>query len=214
MRLIKIIFVVTLMLFAATGFAAKKEKTTICHVGNEEGPGGEVYLDDPGCAPHEGNGYFCPDAGKIDLIEVANANRHLLNPSHMYDGISDYLPEDIGASGEGKEDTNGDGIDDGCEPPTLACPCWDTFTESELVAAFNAFPPSNGQCSISEEIAYAVHSEGGPPFSWLEAFPSDPSPHCILQPGGGVVFLNLAPSAGAVCHAEAIILIEQIDWCP
>jgi hypothetical protein len=58
------------MLFAATGCAAKKEKTLICHVGNEEGLGGETYLDNPGCAPIEENEYFCPDAGKIDPIEV------------------------------------------------------------------------------------------------------------------------------------------------
>jgi hypothetical protein len=112
----KIIFTVTLMLFAATGFAAKQEKTLICHVGNEVGPGGEDYLDDPGCVPIDDNGNFCPDAGKIDLIEVAKAHKHLNNPSHEYDGISDYLPEDIFASGEGNEDSNGDGVDDGCEP--------------------------------------------------------------------------------------------------
>jgi hypothetical protein len=116
LRLIKIVLTVTLMLFAATGFAAKKEKTLICHVGNEEGPGGETYLDDPGCMPIEDNGYFCPDAGKIDLIEVSKTAKHLGNLSHEYDGISDYLPEDVYASGEGQEDSNEDGIDDGCEP--------------------------------------------------------------------------------------------------
>lgn len=121
----KIILTFTLVLFATTGFAAKKEKDLICHVGNEEGPGGETYLDDPGCAPIEENGYFCPDAGKIDLISVANASKHLSNPNHTYDGIDDYLPEDVGASGEGDEDSNGNGIDDGCEPPELtSCPCW------------------------------------------------------------------------------------------
>ena len=67
------------MLFAATGFA-RQEKELICHVGNEAGPGEEVYLDDPGCVPHVGNDYFCPDAGKIDLISVAKPAKHLNNP--------------------------------------------------------------------------------------------------------------------------------------
>jgi hypothetical protein len=125
MKLLQTIFACIFMLVATTTLAAKKEKELICHVGNEVGPGGEVYLDDPGCAPIEENGYFCPDAGKIDLIEVANANKHLNNPSHAFGGISDYLPADVGASGEGDEDSDGDGIDDGCQPPVLeSCPCW------------------------------------------------------------------------------------------
>ena len=117
MKIVKIMFAVTLMLFATTGFAAKKEKDLICHVGSEEGPGGETYLDDPGCVPVEENGYFCPDAGKIDLIEVSKKANHLGNLSHTYGGISDYRPGSLGASGEGSEDSDGDGIDDGCEFP-------------------------------------------------------------------------------------------------
>ena len=125
----RLILFCTLILIATTGLA-KQDKILICHVGNEVGPGGEVYLDDPGCVPIEENDYFCPDAGKIDLISVAKVSKHLGNPSHEYDGISDYRPADIGASGDGKEDSNGDGIDDGCQPPET-CPCWD---EVELLS--------------------------------------------------------------------------------
>lgn len=130
-KLIQIIFACTLMFIATTALAAKQEKVLICHVGNEMGPNGEVYLDDPGCIPHEDNNYFCPDAGKIDLISIAKVSKHLGNPSHEYDGISDYLPADVGASGEGSEDSNGDGIDDGCEPPET-CPCWTASQMTEL----------------------------------------------------------------------------------
>ena len=106
------------MLTATTVVAAKQEKELVCHVGSEVGPGPDFddYLDDPGCIPIEENNYFCPDAGKIDLISVAKASKHLGKPSHMYDGISDYTPEEVYASGDSKEDSNGDGIDDGCEP--------------------------------------------------------------------------------------------------
>jgi hypothetical protein len=111
MRNILILFVATLMLFAATKLAAGQEKELICHVGNKESRTGDTYLDDPDC-----KGGNCPDAGKIDLIVVANVAKHLGNPSHIYDEIPDYRPSDVGASGDGTEDSNGDGIDDGCEP--------------------------------------------------------------------------------------------------
>lgn len=158
MRPIKIILTVTLMLFAATGFAAKKEKDLICHVGNEEGSEGEVYLDDPGCVPVEENGFFCPDAGKIDLIEVANTSKHLNNPNHTYDGIDDYLPDEVGASGEGNEDSDGDGIDDGCQPPPppASCPCW----TNEVLDSVDGFNTNNDQIGI--------YTESNPPYAYCE----------------------------------------------
>ena len=119
MKVHQLIIAAVLALYVSTAVEARKEKTVICHVGNEAGPSGEEYLDDPGCVPIEENGYFCPDAGKIDLISVANANKHLNNPNHEWDGISDYLPGDIGASGEGDTDTDSDGIDEGCEPASV-----------------------------------------------------------------------------------------------
>ena len=125
----RLLIVCILMLVATTATAARQEKQLICHVGNELGPNGEVYLDDPGCVPIEENDYFCPDAGKIDLINVAKPSNHLEKPSHAFGGISDYRPVDVGASGEGKEDSDGDGIDDGCQP---ACPCWTASLLTEL----------------------------------------------------------------------------------
>ena len=129
-KLFQIVLACILMLIAATALATKQEKVLICHVGNETGLGGEVYLDDPTCTPSDANGYFCPDAGKIDLIVVAKVSKHLNNPNHEWDGISDYEPSDVGASGDGTEDSDGDGIDDGCQPPET-CPCWD---EVELLS--------------------------------------------------------------------------------
>jgi hypothetical protein len=118
----QLILFCTLILFATTGLAAKQEKTLICHVGNEMGPNGEVY--DPACVPGENNDNFCADAGKIDLIVVAKAAKHLNNDSHSWEGISDYEPSEVGASGDDTEDSDGNGIDDGCEPAE-ECPCWD-----------------------------------------------------------------------------------------
>jgi hypothetical protein len=78
-------------------------------------------------------------AGKIDLILVAAKANHLGNPSHTYGGISDYGPIAMGASGIGKEDTDGNGVDDGCEIPNT-CPCW-AQAQLQAVTAAN-FEPS------------------------------------------------------------------------
>ena len=132
MRVAKLFVGLFLLLVVSTA-AAKQEKTWICHVGNEAGISGETYLDDPDCVPNDQNDYFCPDAGKIDLIEIATAHKHLSNPSHTWAGQSDYLPSDVGASGVGKEDTDGNGIDDGCE---ASCPCFAGIEEDSPYEAY------------------------------------------------------------------------------
>ena len=122
------------LLLVADHAAARQEKSLVCHVGNQLGSQGETWLENPNCDIPEGweGEYTCPDAGKVDLIVVANAHRHLENPGHSWDGLSDYDPEAVGARADSTEDLNGDGIDDGCEIPSQAeCPCWD---EAELLA--------------------------------------------------------------------------------
>lgn len=154
------------LLTATPVLAGKPEKSLVCHVGNETGPGGEVYLDDPECVPGEDNGYFCPDAGKIDLIVVAKARKHLENDSHSFDGISDYDPIAEGASGSGTEDTDGDGIDEGCEIP-VACPCWEEFelqaVTAENMAEYSCSESSSypyGAVLANEEVGFgAVHDQ-------------------------------------------------------
>jgi hypothetical protein len=95
------------------------ETVRVCHVGSE------LPEYDPNCTEN------CGDAGKIDLIEVSVNAYHLGNPAHAYGGVSDYLPGDEGASGVGTEDSDGDGVDDGCEiPEDPYCPC---FTTEDLV---------------------------------------------------------------------------------
>lgn len=108
MKLIQAVLAVTYMLFSANGFAGKAEKVLICHVSSDD--------------------------GTIQLINVSQNSNHLGNESHFFEGISDYEPSEIGASGEGTEDTNGDGIDDGCEP-AQDCPCWDLGDLQSVTAA-------------------------------------------------------------------------------
>jgi hypothetical protein len=147
LRITKTLFLLTLTLLATTALADKPQKTLVCHVGNETGPGGETYLDDPSCTPGEDNAYFCPDAGKIDLIVIAKAHKHLENPAHEFDGISDYEPAEISASGSGTEDSDGNGIDDGCEPPAEACPCWSEHELQSVTAENKSGTSCSGQSS-------------------------------------------------------------------
>jgi hypothetical protein len=95
-----------------------REKTPVCHVGSETGPNGETYLDDRGCLPNVENGYFCPDAGKVDLIYVGNPKGHLggddARARHDYNGLSDYPPIDPTVA-NADMDVDHDGVDEGCE---------------------------------------------------------------------------------------------------
>jgi hypothetical protein len=219
MYLTRILLSIVFVFFASTALAAPPEKTLLCHVGNEVGPGGEDYFDDPGCVPHDDNDWFCPDAGKIDLIEVAKPAKHLANAAHSYDGISDYLPGDIGASGLGDEDSNGDGVDDGCEPPVrLACPCWSSYTESEVVAAMNGAglaltclvvdnPPDFG-LAIASGVGSTLEAE-------YSAFASiDNSCQNIggfLPPDNAID--DMSYTEAVACFAELVAIIPQITWC-
>ena len=204
MRIIRILFASIFMLFTVTGLAAPKTKSLICHVGNEVGPGGEVYLDDPSCVPSDANGFFCPDAGKVDLIVVGKKARHLDNPSHSFGGLSDYEPGEVGASGEGTEDSNGDGIDDGCEP-SLTCPCWDkedlvSVTADNHAGFFSCAGKSNYPESalIQNEFGSTPDVEGG----FLAAHGSYPSPKCITR--------DYPPNYLPITAEEAAACIELI----
>ena len=211
--------IIAVGMLASNALAAKPEKNLICHVGNEVGPGGEVYLDDPGCMPHEDNSYFCPDAGKIDLIEVAKQAKHLGNDAHSYDGISDYQPGELGASGEGKEDSDDNGIDDGCEPPDLllTCPCWNTYTEAELVVAINAQPSVELICQDETWEATLILDVAGynPSNTRLIAFaaPEEPEepPFCEFEVGeSGLVFHFLDTATTSQCKQEISGMIPMI----
>ena len=115
---LKVFSIPFFILSLASGSFAAKEKTAVCHVGTNLGPNGETYLDTLGCVPHEDNGYFCPDAGKVDLIYVGNGRGHLgseTKPSkHSFDGVSDYEPIDPDVA-FANVDVDHDGVDEGCE---------------------------------------------------------------------------------------------------
>ena len=113
----KFLLITLVCCLSAGGSLAARDKEAICHVGTEVGPNGETYLDDPGCHPNEENNYFCPDAGKVDLIYVGNIRGHMPEHDperHSFNGRSDgyaVAPDAPNAN----VDIDGDGIDEGCE---------------------------------------------------------------------------------------------------
>ena len=113
----KLLLITLVCCFSAAGSLAARDKLAICHVGNEVGPNGETYLDDPGCHPSEENHYFCPDAGKVDLIYVGNVRGHMPEHDperHSFNCRSDSYAVDPTVA-NANVDTDGDGIDEGCE---------------------------------------------------------------------------------------------------
>jgi len=201
-------------LLAAGAAVAKQEKTLICHVGNELGSDGATYLENPDCTPPEGytaEDYVCPDAGKVDLIVVAKARKHLENESHFWDGMFDYEPSEVGASGQGTDDSNGDGIDDGCEPAAAACPCWDEAGLQQIVnSAQNleerTINPTTS-CIAPDYPGSATLEDENPPFNekavGFFASVSGETPICGLKPSSSIIppMTITAPEAEA-CVAQ------------
>ena len=163
MNMIRFTLAFAILLLAVPALEARQEKTVICHVGSEEGPNGETY--DPNCIPTDD--FDCPDAGKIDLIEVANPRKHLgteARPTrHTWDGISDYEPYELGASGIGSEDDDdSDYIDEGCEPAvkpaTMFAPQCIDSTYNTITVTFSA-PVSNGATITGYEVRVSEFSD-------------------------------------------------------
>lgn len=213
-----VLFAGVLLAMSCSVFAARQDKTLVCHVGSEYGPAPEyaVYMDDPGCVPLEENGYFCPDAGKIDLIEVAKANKHLNNPNHAFEYapgefVSDYDPDP--AWGGSKEDTDGDGIDQGCQPELLTCPCWDTYSEEELLAALEAEAWTIPHCLINTSVAQAV--EYDPALHLIPQIEGNRSENrCILSLGSSSIQVDSLPSEeNEACYLETVIIMSQLTAC-
>lgn len=209
-------------LVLASSASANKEIRLVCHVGNEVGPGGVTYLDDPNCVPSDVNGYFCPDAGKIDLIVVAEkaAENHLENLSHYWDGTSDYDPLVKGATGNGTEDSDGNGVDDGCEIPS-ECPCWDAI-ELLQVTAINQADISCSDAAflypdfafIEDNVPYTDRVVQGGFLAYTSAFAGGAGQaRCITRelPGFPETLMVVSDDDAAICISQIAVRCADID---
>jgi hypothetical protein len=220
----RILLSIVFVLFASTALAAKPHKTLVCHVGNELSSMGETYMENPDCTiPGDWVGDFtCPDAGKIDLILVSSKAKHIGNEAHSFGGDSDYAPllADVGDDPADFEDNTEprDGIDDGCETEELlTCPCWNTYTEAELVVAINAQPSVDLICQDATWEATMILDVAGfnPRLIAFEA-PEEPGepPFCEFQVGeSGLVFHFLDTATTSHCKQELSGLIPMIPGC-
>ncbi len=94
----------------------------------------------------------------------------------------------------------------------LACPCWDTFTEAELVAAMNAEDVGVAECRVyNPGLSSATDFEDRNPYMLAE---NGTSFGCVLRLGAidtGSVLLS--EQEANACNAEASTIIPQISWC-
>lgn len=132
MNAVKLVLLSIFLFGSCNLFAAKAPKVLVCHVGGD---------------------------GTINLILVSANSSHLGNDSHSFDGLTDYEPADIGASGDGTEDLDGDGIDEGCEPPIgVACPCW---VPDDLMAVTEENKADDFSCDTGSFLPFLASIETG-----------------------------------------------------
>jgi hypothetical protein len=133
MNIAKLVIFSILLLGSGNLLAAKETKVLVCHVGEE---------------------------GSIDLILVSGSSSHLGNAAHNFDGIVDYTPGSVGASGDGTEDFDGDGVDEGCEPPdVVACPCW---VEDDLTTVTAENQLVDESCANISTLPFAAAIQNSP----------------------------------------------------
>jgi len=166
------------------GKGGKSDRVSLCHVStdNHGGP-------------------------RIKLMSVKKTDRHLGNENHVWDDVYDYLPMHMGASGEGNQDSNGNGIDDGCE---VSCPCWQ-YSELEQVPDepashhpdfycknFYTSPDSSRPGSSFPEWSSIATRQDHSPFVWFTARVDGRNSSCSNFPQA----LGIASIQAEVCAAE------------
>jgi len=95
-------------------------------------------------------------------------------------------------------------------PVTLACPCWDNYTEQQLVSALNAPAIQSKFCAETSDLVMAVANNG----TGGILFASSTTNSCRLYLNGqDKMFSGLQPEVGSQCLLEAKTLFPQISWC-
>ena len=165
MNFTRILLSIVFFLFASTALATKHEKkqkhekTLVCHV---------------------------TGSGKINLLSVSKAAKHVGNPSHSYGDVADYFPETIGATGVGKDDSDGDGVDDGCAAESV-CPCW---IDADLPVLSDVI-----DCEVSYDVAGS-----GALFATIEWLPTPPD---VDNDYAGALLLSPNSHSGGPSHEDA-----------
>ena len=150
--------------------------------------------------------------GVIDLLVVSASSSHLGNASHSFDGIMDYEPSEVGATGTGTEDFDGDGVDEGCEPPVgVACPCWEEADLQAVTAENQNLGASCDQGGVSSlPFAARVENASG-------STPGVEGSFTAADFGAGNTFCqtrDFEPFFQVISAEEAASCIEQIvDRC-
>lgn len=124
-------------------------------------------------------------------------------------------------------------LSDDCEPvePLLTCPCWDTYTESEMVALMNrpfSTTPELTRCSsyyhsptLRSVSFFAGNEEGtleNSRFLWARF---EGVYHCGLvvtddaeEPDINNNFNSYGDAPLDSCASEGVAIMQRVEWCP
>src|SRR5262245_41419174 len=94
--------------------------------------------------------------------------------------------------------------------PQLACPCWNTYKRSELLAVLDPqSSPAESYCVSNSSTVSLSQDLGVNTLVFAGGF-------CSLRVGGVDVSQNfaLSPLDANVCRIEAAALVPSITWCP
>jgi len=173
------------------------------------------------------------------FVDMANDDFHLMPSSPAIDaGTNEGAPPQDFDGNPRPEDGDGDGLAivdmgafefalaiydtifaDGFESPDplLTCPCWNTYTEAELVVAINAQPPVELICQDETwEATMILDVAGFNPRLIAFAAPEEPEepPFCEFEVGeSGLVVHFLDTAMTSQCKQELSRLIPIIPGC-
>ena len=93
-------------------------------------------------------------------------------------------------------------------PPLLACPCWNTYTQTSLVSLLTSVQ-GTPSCAKSGFYVSLTPDHGVTTSLYVST-----SGICVLRRNGQDVFLGLTAADVNTCMAEATALLPSISWCP
>ena len=159
--------------------------------------------------------HFDLDYGVWKLISVSSnaVDQHF---THHDDGLP--AGDTLGSS---------TALDEVCTPvPLLACPCWNTYTESKLIAALNDTEASGvGVCAVGVNLGLVVARA----LLWGDGYIDrlirardttgrdlgDQQSSCsVLHASAYISGLTIEDSYAPICVAETEAVMSQITWCP
>ena len=145
------------------------------------------------------------DTGAFHLINISG------NAEATHIGHGDARPGDPVPGSAGMR------FDEACQQmpavsgPPLQCPCYQAYSEAQLVSVLNAPAVQFKVCNSLDDMVFAAASDGT---GWTMLAANAATNSCTLAVNGTDTRLGpLTPEEGAQCLLEAKRMYPQISWC-